>query len=73
MQSPQAAAECKWKGDQLDTPECKVQSPSPTPVCPSSPCAQQVENYALDAIPIPSELKQGPVMMELNELALQAE
>ena len=33
----------------------------------------QVKNYALDAIPNPSKLKQGPVMMELQELPHQTE
>ena len=64
-QSSPPAAASPWKEYQPQTPKCRMRSPSP--------CAPQVENYALDAIPIPSELKQGSVMMELNESALQAE
>jgi len=57
MQSPPPAAECQWNGYQLATPKCIVMSPSPTPMRSPSPCAQQVENYALDAIPIRSNIE----------------
>jgi len=71
--TPPPAAACPWMDYQPQTPECQVRSPLATPMRYPSPCAPQVENYALDAIPNPSKLEQGPVMMELQELQHQTE
>jgi hypothetical protein len=40
------------------------QTPPPTMPCLFSPSAPQVEDYALDAVPIPSNLEQATLMSE---------
>jgi hypothetical protein len=63
---PQAAAATAWTGQYmpaLSIPESVAPpTPSPTMPCLLSPCAPQVENYALVAVSIPSNLEQETLM-----------
>ena len=65
---PPAAAATAWTTRYMSlfsTPEYVVPPTLPTTIqCSPSPCAPQVENYALDAISIPRNLEQETLMPE---------
>ena len=79
MPSPLPLAAYPWTGSQPATPECTVRSPLVSPsrmVSLSrlpSPSAPQVENYALDVVPIQDKPEQAPIITELLEPETQAE
>jgi hypothetical protein len=64
-QIPPAAAAAPVVTTPLRIPESVVSpTPPPTMPCLFSPSAPQVEDYALDAVPIPSNLEQATLMPE---------
>ncbi len=65
---PPVAADTVWTARYMplfSIPESVVPPTLPTTIqCSPSPCAQQVQNYALDAVSIPRNLKQETLMLE---------
>ena len=68
-QSPQPRAAAPIAPCPMGTPAATVSSPSPPSMgpCLFSPSAPQVEDYALDAVPIPSILVQETLMMDKQD------
>ena len=68
-QSPPPRAAAPIAPYPMGTPAATVSSPSPPSMgpCLFSPSAPQVEDYALDAAPIPSTLEQATLMMDKQD------